>query len=81
MMKVEEAENSLRVAPKAAEFLAKRNGPEISGPFALRSACCLKLFVEVACRAGDIHSAGDAALTVFDPLHDAGGFAALGTVG
>jgi hypothetical protein len=41
----------------------------------------LELFVKIAGRAGDVDSAGDAALTVFDPLHDAGGFAALGTVG
>ena len=41
----------------------------------------LELFEKLACRAGDVDSAGDAALAVFDALHDAGGFAALGTVG
>jgi hypothetical protein len=41
----------------------------------------LKFFVKIAHRAGDIHSAGDAALAVFDPLYDTGGFVALGTVG
>jgi hypothetical protein len=41
----------------------------------------LELFVKFAGRAGDVDSAGDAAFTVFDPLDDAGGFVALGTVG
>ena len=41
----------------------------------------LEFFEEIACRAGDIHSAGSTALTVFDTLDDAGGFGALRTVG
>src|SRR5579863_8042906 len=41
----------------------------------------LKLFVEIADRAGDIHSTRNAALAVFDALDDARGLAALGTVG
>ena len=42
---------------------------------------CLELFEEVAGRAGDVNSAGCAALAVLDPLDDAGGLAALGTIG
>jgi len=41
----------------------------------------LKLFEEVAGRAGDIDSAGNAALTVLDALDDAGGLGALGAIG
>lgn len=41
----------------------------------------LQLLVEVASGAGDEDAAGDAALAVFDALHDAGGLAALGAVG
>jgi hypothetical protein len=40
----------------------------------------LEFFEEIACRAGDIHSAGSTALTVFDTLDDAGGFGALRTI-
>src|SRR6476661_8331606 len=40
----------------------------------------LELLVEIACRAGDVDSAGNAALTVLDALHDARRLAALGTV-
>src|ERR1700761_986852 len=49
--------------------------------FSLRIEICSKLFVEVAGGAGDVYAAGDAALAVLDPLHDAGGLAALGTIG
>src|ERR1700679_2137435 len=42
---------------------------------------CLELFEELADRAGDVDSAGDAALAVLDALDDAGGLGALGTVG
>jgi hypothetical protein len=42
---------------------------------------CLKLFVEIAGGAGDVYAARDAALAVFDPLDDAGGLVALGTIG
>ena len=41
----------------------------------------LEFFEEIARRARDIHSAGSAALTVFDALDDAGGFGALRTIG
>ena len=41
----------------------------------------LEFFVEVADRAGDVDSAGDAALTVLDALDDTRGLAALRTVG
>lgn len=41
---------------------------------------CLKLFVEIARRAGDIDSSRHAALAVLDALYDARGFAAFGTV-
>jgi hypothetical protein len=40
----------------------------------------LELLEEIACRAGDVHSAWRAALTVLDTLHDAGRFGALGTI-
>src|ERR1700679_1101608 len=42
---------------------------------------CLELFEELADRAGDVDSAGDAALAVLDALDDAGGLGALGTIG
>src|ERR1700722_3786459 len=42
---------------------------------------CLKFLVKIAHRAGDIHSAGHAALAVLDALDDARGFAAFRTVG
>jgi hypothetical protein len=41
----------------------------------------LQLLVELAGGAGDENAAGDAALSVLDALHDAGGLAALGAVG
>ena len=41
----------------------------------------LELFEEFAGRAGDVDSAGDAALAVLDALDDTSGFGALGTVG
>ena len=41
----------------------------------------LQLLVKIARRAGDINSARNTALTVFDPLHDTGRFAALWAVG
>jgi hypothetical protein len=49
--------------------------------FLFRSRFSLKLLVEFAGRAGDVDSAGDATLAVFDALDDAGGFVALGTIG
>ena len=41
----------------------------------------LELFEEVASRAGNVDSAGNAALTVLDALDDAGGLGALGAIG
>jgi hypothetical protein len=41
----------------------------------------LELFEEFAGRAGDVDSAGDAALAVLDALYDACGLGALGTIG
>jgi hypothetical protein len=41
----------------------------------------LEFFEEIARRAGDINSAGSAALTVLDALDDAGGFGALRAIG
>src|SRR5260370_22184029 len=40
----------------------------------------LELFEEVACRAGDVDSAGGAALAVLGALDNAGGFGALRAV-
>jgi hypothetical protein len=41
----------------------------------------LEFFEEIACRAGDVYSAGCTALAVLHTLHDAGRFGALRTVG
>ena len=41
----------------------------------------LELLEEVASRAGDVDSAGDAALTVLDALYDSCGLGALGAIG
>ena len=46
-----------------------------------RTEVYLELLEEVASRAGDVDSAGDAALAVLDALDDAGGLGALGTIG
>ena len=41
----------------------------------------LELLKKIAGGAGDIDPARDATLAVLDPLHNAGGFAALGAIG
>jgi hypothetical protein len=49
-------------------------------PCHVLSNSTLEFFKEIACRAGDIHSARSTALTVLDTLDDAGGFGALRTI-
>ncbi len=55
--------------------------PQRTGCVGLNLKDGLEFFEEVAGRAGDIDSAGDAALTILDPLDDASGFGAFGAVG
>jgi hypothetical protein len=55
-------------------------GRRLGGPLQVVQSR-LELFEEVAGRAGDVHSAGNAALAILDALDDAGGLGALGAVG
>ena|ERR1039458_447247 len=62
-------------------LISNKNTPPAGGAFCQLRALGLELFVKLASRAGDEDAARDVALTVLDPLDDAGGFGALGTVG